>query len=660
MLRMGGPIFSMRADQSRFESKMNAFEPTVVPPLATEPFLSALVRSSNDAIIGKTTSGIVVFWNEAAERLYGYEADEMIGREISLLIPSDRTRELSNLLARAGSGETVRNFQTERLRKDGTIIAVSITVTPVVGPEGTILGMSTIAHDLTPFNQQLAALDGAQRRADESLSTLETLYGSAPVGLGFVDRDFRIVHANAGLAAIVGTSIEEQIGKSLADVIPDLWPQLGPHYRRVLERDEPVLNMEVSGEIAAEPGRLHHWLASYYPVHIEGEVIGVGVVAVDVTERRQSEEFRTIVMNNMAEGLYTVDVQGRVTSINDAAIKMLGWVEQDLLGNEMAQFVLAQGTGDEVIDQGNTALLSVRSEGRHVRLDDHVYRCKNGSVLPVAISASPLVAGGSVEGAVIMFRDITEESSERRRIKRELEALTWLGRIREALDENRLVLYSQPIVPLGEGQPSAELLLRLVGRHGEIIGPDAFLGVAEKYGLIREIDQWVVKQAVQLASTGHHVGANLSAESLVTLDMLALIEHEVKQSGADPANLVFEITETAIMRDIEKCHAFARGIVALGSGIALDDFGTGFGTFTHVKQLDVKYLKIDIEFVRGLCESSANQHVVKAIVNLAQGFGCETIAEGVEDSETLELLREFGVDFGQGFHLGRPAPLIRT
>ena len=197
----------------------------------------------------------------------------------------------------------------------------------------------------------------------------------------------------------------------------------------------------------------------------------------------------------------------------------------------------------------------------------------------------------------------------------------------------------------------------MVGRNGEIIGPDAFLGVAEKYGLITEIDQWVVKQAVRLAATGRHVGANLSAESLVNLDMLALIEREVQQSGADPANLVFEITETAIMRDIETCHAFAHGIVALGCGIALDDFGTGFGTFTHVKKLDVKYLKIDIEFVRELIESSANQHVVKAIVNLAQGFGCETIAEGVEDAETLELLREYGVDYAQGYYLGRPAPL---
>jgi len=636
---------------------MSSVVRTVHPRLATEPFLSALVRSSNDAIIGKTTDGIVVFWNEAAERLYGYAADEMIGREISVLFPPDRPNELSNLLARVQSGQTVRNLRTERIRKDGTIVAVSITVSPVVDHNGRVLGVSTIAHDLTVSDQQMVDLREAHRRADETLSTLETLHGSAPVGLGFVDRDFRLIHLNEMLAAINGSTVAEQIGKTVAESVPDIWPQIEPAFRHVLESDECLLNIESSGEIASDPGHQRHWLGSYYPVHVDGEVIGVGVVVVDVTERRQAETFRSIVMNNMAEGLYTVDAEGRLTSMNDAASKMLGWTEKELLGVEMGDLVLPPGDRDEAIEEGNRRLLSVRGEGRHVRLDDHAYRCKNGSVLPVGVSASPLLSGASVEGAVIVFRDITEEKSERLRVKRELAALSWVGRIREALDENRLVLYSQPIVPLRGGQPSEELLLRMVGRNGETIGPDAFLGVAEKYGLITEIDQWVVKQAARLAATGRHVGANLSAESLMDLDMLALIENEVRQSGADPANLVFEITETAIMRDIERCHAFARGIVALGCGIALDDFGTGFGTFTHVKKLDVKYLKIDIEFVRGLVESSANQHVVKAIVNLAQGFGCETIAEGVEDAESLKLLEEYGVDFAQGYYLGRPAPL---
>ena len=126
--------------------------------------------------------------------------------------------------------------------------------------------------------------------------------------------------------------------------------------------------------------------------------------------------------------------------------------------------------------------------------------------------------------------------------------------------------------------------------------------------------------------------------------MLALIDHEVDEAGAHPSKLMFEITETALMRDISQGEDFARGLVARGFEVALDDFGTGFGTFTHVKRLPIEYAKIDIEFVRDLVGSTANEHVVKAIVNLAQGFGCKTIAEGVEDEETLFRLRSLGVD----------------
>jgi len=628
-----------------------------VSQLVSEPFLATIVRSSNDAIIGKTLDGTVVFWNEAAERLYGYEAAEILGCGIAILFPPDRPFELSNLLSRVQNGETVRDFHTERLRKDGSTVAVSITVAPVIDADGAMIEMSTVVHDLTLHNRQIADVREAHRQVAETLSTLETLHGSAPVGLGFVDQDFRLVHVNEMLANFDGATAEELLGRTVAESAPEIWPEVEPYYRHALECDEPVLNVEVAGELAVDAGRQHHWLASYYPVHVNAQVIGVGVVVIDITERRQAEEFRSVVMNNMAEGLLTVDLHGRLTSMNDAAAKMLGWTEAELLGQEMRDVILTHGKGGVSTEAGDRELLTVRSDGQHVHLYDHKYLCKNGSVLSVDVSASPLFIGTSVEGAVVVFRDIAGEKAERLRVTHELAALTWVGRIREALDESRFVLYSQPIVPLRGGQPSEELLIRMVGRNGELIAPDAFLGVAEKYGLIGEIDQWVVKQAVRLAAKGHHVGVNLSAESIGTLDLLALIKHEVQRAGADPAKLVFEITETALMRNIEKGRAFARGVVDLGCSIALDDFGTGYGTFTHVKKLAVKYLKIDIEFVRGLVGSSANQHVVKAIVNLAQGFGCETVAEGVEDGETLKLLQDYGVDFAQGFYLGRPGPL---
>jgi PAS domain S-box-containing protein len=627
------------------------------PRLEPEAFLAALVASSDDPIIGKTLDGRVFFWNGAAERLYGYTSTEMLGHDLAELVPADRPNELGELLARVRSGQTVRDFRTTRLRKDGTAVEVSITVSPVVGSDGVVVGGSTITHDLTAFLGQLADLGEAHRRADEATCTLETLQDSAPIGLGFVDRQFRIVRMNQMLASVTGSSVEQMLGRTVADVVPEIWPQVEGVYRQVLDRDESVVNATVLGPASAEHGGGHHWLASYYPVHLDTEVIGVGIVVVDVTEQLEAQEFRSIVMDHMAEGVFTLDAVGRLTYSNDAATRMLGWTESELRGMCIEDLIERRPADAGQARAAEEEILDVLSAGRQLRLDDEVLVCRSGLPLSVSLSASPLAVGAADGGVVVVFRDITEDKSERLRIRRELDALTWVGRIREALDEHRLVIYSQPIVPLSGGRPSEEILLRMVGRAGELISPGAFLGVAEKYGLITEIDQWVVRQGVLLAATGRRVGINLSPESIATLDLLEFIRTEIRSAGADPADIVFEITETALMRDIDRGHAFALGIVDLGCSLALDDFGTGYGTFTHVKKLPISYLKIDIEFVRGLVDSSANQHVVKAIVNLAQGFGCQTVAEGVEDAATLDLLSEFGVDFAQGFFLGRPSPV---
>ena len=295
---------------------------------------------------------------------------------------------------------------------------------------------------------------------------------------------------------------------------------------------------------------------------------------------------------------------------------------------------------------------------RSVRILDDAYTRKDGSIFPVAYSSAPVRSGRTLQGVVVVFRDITEEKKEQAAAQRELDALTWLGRIRDAIDENRLTLYSQPIVPLAGGRPGEELLLRMIGRDNEVILPGSFLPVAEKYGLIREIDRWVITQATRLAATGRLViEANLSATSIGTSDLLPFIEQQIREAHADPANLVFEITETALMQDIVAGEAFARGLAQLGCGLALDDFGTGFGSFTYLKKLPITHLKIDIEFVRDLATNPANLHVVKAIVSLARAFGLKTIAEGIEDEQALTLLRAEGVDFAQGFHLGRPEPI---
>ncbi|MDP9227710.1 MAG: EAL domain-containing protein [Actinomycetota bacterium] len=515
-------------------------------------------------------------------------------------------------------------------------------------------------NELEVANREHAELQehlyDAERGAAETLTLLETLQSTAPVGLGFVDRDFRIVRMNETLAAVNGLPLNEQLGRLMPEVAPELWPQLEPTYRRVLDTGEAVVNQEVETP-TSEGGEAHFWLASYYPVRVEAEVVGIGLVVLDITELKQAEDFRSVVMENMAEGLYAVDHDGRLAFINSAASKMLGWEEEELRGkpaHDTIHFQRADGSPHPIEE---CELVQARVEGRTVRTSDDAYTRKDGSIFPASCSAAPLLRGTSISGAVVVFRDTTEETEERARRQRELDALTWVGRVREALDEDRFVLYSQPIVPLAGGEASEELLLRMVDREGETIAPGSFLPVAEKYGLVGEIDKWVVPEAIRLAASGRRVEANLSAESISNMDLLSLIERELGRTRADPAYVGFEITETALMEDLEAGEAFARGLAEIGCGLALDDFGTGFGSFTYLKNMPITYLKIDIEFVRDIASNPANQHLVKATVGLARDFGYETIAEGVEDAKTLALLKDYGVDYAQGFHFGRPAPL---
>ena len=501
------------------------------------------------------------------------------------------------------------------------------------------------------------ALVDAQRETAESLSLLEALQSTSPVGFGFVDREFRWQRMNETLAAYHGGPIEKQLGRSVAETAPDLWSQLEPMYRQVLETGEPVINVQVQGQVRSAPGVIGSWLSSYYPVVLDNRVIGVGLVVVDITDRQQAEDFRSVVMENMAEGLVVADRDGCLTFMNASASRMTGWSDEELRGRSLHAAIHHQHADGSPFPEEDCPLTNAARNGRTVRISEDAFTRKDGSIFPVAYSAAPLLSGTTTRGIVLVFHDTTDEQAERTRVQRELDSLTWVGRIRDALDDDRLVLYSQPIVPLTpRARRSEELLIRMTGRNGEMISPGSFLPVAEKYGLIGEIDQWVIKQAAALAATGRHVHANLSAHSIGNLDLLSQIERDLRHAGADPANIVFEITETALMGNIDAGEAFTAGITDIGCAIALDDFGTGYGSFTYLQKLHITYLKIDIAFVRDLLTNEANQHLVKATVNIARSFGLPTIAEGVEDRETLELLRDYGVDQAQGFYLGRPTP----
>jgi EAL domain-containing protein (putative c-di-GMP-specific phosphodiesterase class I) len=252
----------------------------------------------------------------------------------------------------------------------------------------------------------------------------------------------------------------------------------------------------------------------------------------------------------------------------------------------------------------------------------------------------------------------------------------WLERLQRALREGLFVLHFQPIVSLSDGRVSHhEALLRLADEpDGSLVAPGRFLPAAERYGLITEIDRMVVEEVLALLGSeqglalgggaGVEDGApstiavNVSALSVTDATMLAFLERRLRRHGVEPSRLVIEVTETAAISDMRSAKAFCAGVLGLGCAVALDDFGAGFGSFQYLKHLPFSHLKIDGDFIRLLPVSRTDQLVVKALAGLVRGMGRQTIAEFVGDRTTMGMLRSYGVDYAQGFEVGRPEPLL--
>jgi EAL domain-containing protein (putative c-di-GMP-specific phosphodiesterase class I) len=233
--------------------------------------------------------------------------------------------------------------------------------------------------------------------------------------------------------------------------------------------------------------------------------------------------------------------------------------------------------------------------------------------------------------------------------------LTWADRIREAIDQQRIVVYAQPIFDLRkECVAREELLVRMLDENDDVIPPSSFLPTAERLGLITEIDRLVLAKAVELAGRSQPIAVNVSGASLSDPRLIADVRAAIAD-GLNPAWLDFEITETAAISNMDHARGFAQAVTEMGCGLGLDDFGTGFSSFSYLKELPVQHLKIDIDFIRELPRSPTDQKLVQALVQFAKAFGQETVAEGIEDAETLALVRAFEIDYAQGFHIGKPA-----
>jgi diguanylate cyclase (GGDEF)-like protein/PAS domain S-box-containing protein len=570
--------------------------------------------------------------------------------------------ELEDLTRRAD----VRLYASRRARNHGMAVA-GADAPSLMGDANAAGDGAAPSRGFGPTDLLRATLDAMPRRADGSgraprTSLQDALLDQIDASVIVTDLGGMVLSWNSGAEDIFGWTSEEAVGRTTRDLVVPEDTKAAERLYENLIRDE-----RWDGELLVRRKDRSPFTAYVRNRLIrdeDGNPSAIVGVAVDVSARvaaegelLQSRNYAQAVTDCMGEGMFTLDAQGRITHLNPTAETLLGWRAQELRGRTV-DTLLGTYRGEAATRSfPGSPMGRAMTETRAVSVEHELFRTAAARELPVAYTAAPFYTDAGLQGCVVIFHDISERLRREQERHRDAEALACLNRVEKALAEDRLVLHAQPILDLRSGQVvQHELLLRMCEPDKRLVPPEEFLPVAERYALIGEVDWWVIKQATSLAGGGCPVQANLSARSVCDLDVLEHIERCVQQCAVAPGLLVFEITETAILEDQQAAKTFAERVRALGCKLALDDFGTGYGSLTYLKQIPADFVKLDIEFVGDLVSSKASRNVVQAVVGLARDFGVQTVAEGVEDAETLELLARFGVDFAQGFHIAHPEP----
>ena len=249
---------------------------------------------------------------------------------------------------------------------------------------------------------------------------------------------------------------------------------------------------------------------------------------------------------------------------------------------------------------------------------------------------------------------------------RRSEDVNWSGRVQEALRKDEFVLYCQPVAPVNSACPQHfERLVRMIGDDQEILVPESFLPAAERYQLMPLIDRWVVRNTLKalkscsqgIAADGPVFCINLSGQSLTSGGFLSFVQHELEHCDVSPEHICFEITETAAISNIDEALSFMSELQHLGCRFALDDFGAGLSSFGYLKVLPVDYLKIDGSFIREVTTDQVSLSIVQSICQIGRTLELSLVAEFVGDEETKNILQRIGVDYLQGYYIGKPVPL---
>jgi diguanylate cyclase (GGDEF)-like protein/PAS domain S-box-containing protein len=662
--------------------------------------MSAVIEFSGEAIISIAPDGIITSWNPAAEKLYGYTRQDIVGRSISLITPEGLADEVVAIQAKLRAGQPVENLETLRVRKDGTVITVSLTISPICDENGAVVGASAVARNVT--EQEQTAQNARRMTAAEDL--VRTVMASASIGIALAELDgsFRVV--NQSLRDLVGYDEAWFLAHRVRDMVhPDDVEEVLRRRVRVLAGSSDTAKVRL---VRADGATVWVRRVSVLIRDGDGEPNLLMVQVEDITAEHEAQEALAYqAIHDPLTGLHNrpwilgilkADLRAakrRGTSVGALFVDLDHFnVVNDSLGHAAGDEVMATVAdrivaalrpGDRVGRFGGDSFVIVVQEVRDV-LD--VERCAER--VSASIAADLQVRGHRIVPTASIGIAVSTSTSTPESLLRDTDSalfrakITGQGRwqffddamhaqavarltvedqLRDAITREEFVLHYQPIVVLADAHVVGhEALVRWMHPTRGLLSPGDFLDVAEDSGLITAIGAQVLDQvAAMLAECPDLPGpisVNVSAVQLAAPDWLGGVTDTLARHGVDPNRIVIEVTETAVLSLTDSALHALESLRELGVGIHLDDFGTGYSSISVLRDLPVTGVKLDLRFVHDLTTSPGQANALAhGLAGLVNGMHLTGIAEGIETEMQADILRAQGWECGQGYYFGRPA-----
>lgn len=664
--------------------------------LDQEMHMQAVVDTAAEGIIVVDERGLIHTFNNAAQQLFGFDAQEVSGRPLSWLLPT--------VMDEKGIPKVLTDeHEVESITRNGRKLVLSTRISEMQIRNKKMF--TCLVGDISERKAAEAQLRKAQARYRDLVETAHDLVWS-------MDTQGRWTYLNEAARSIYGYAPEHMINCLYTDFqSPQHAEQDAQAFASVLEGKELVQYETIQLDKDNLPRNISF---NAKPLLDENnQVVLITGTARDITEQKAVEkrlayqaehdsltglfnrhffqqELERVVARIGRGGkscaLFYIDLD-QFKYVNDtlghaAGDRLLIEISTMLEEHVRESDLLARFGGDEftlLLYDIDSEQVMQAAENFRTLFEDYRF-LDSGKSFNVTCSIGVAVIDRSVPTAdeALSHADLACNMSKahgRNRVelfdpdeqnaKGMAEDMGWAARVRDMLEKDRFRLVFQPIVSCQDGKIcDYEVLMRMVCDDGQVILPGGFLPAAERFGLIHNLDRWMVRKAIFRLAQMHanktkiRFSINLSGRAFEDPGLLSLIREILVETKLDPELLTFEITETAAIANLAAASKFIHALKEIGCQFALDDFGSGFSSFTYLKNLPVDKLKIDGSFVQNMANASVDQAMVRSMNEVAHALGKKTIAEYVEDEQTLLLLKEYGVDYVQGNFLGVPREAI--